>query len=158
MPGLDAVVEHFLEPIFEDSSLYALVPSIADHWLGLLVGGLISSAGIAIAYWLYVANPASPHGWSSGFRAVHDFLLHKWYFDELQDALVYRPAIAIGRFCQLGLRAGRVQGIVSRDRRRSSAASGSVVRDAQSGFVRAYALLLLGGFAALGVYFLVVSS
>ena len=32
-----------------------------------------------------------------------------------------------------------------------------MVRDAQSGFVRAYALLV-GGFAALGVYFLVVSS
>jgi hypothetical protein len=36
--------------------------------------------------------------------------------------------------------------------------AGVLVRGAQSGFVRAYALLLLGGFAALGVYFLVVSS
>ena len=33
-----------------------------------------------------------------------------------------------------------------------------VVRGAQSGFVRAYALLLVGGFAALGLYFLIVSS
>ena len=36
--------------------------------------------------------------------------------------------------------------------------AGSVVRGAQSGFVRAYALLLVGGFAALGIYFLVVAS
>ena len=35
---------------------------------------------------------------------------------------------------------------------------GVVVRGAQSGFVRAYALLLIGGFAALGLYFLIVSS
>ena len=35
---------------------------------------------------------------------------------------------------------------------------GVLVRGAQSGFVRAYALLLVGGFAALGIYFLVVSS
>jgi len=35
---------------------------------------------------------------------------------------------------------------------------GVLVRGAQSGFVRAYALLLIGGFAALGLYFLIVSS
>ena len=35
---------------------------------------------------------------------------------------------------------------------------GVVVRGAQSGFVRAYALLVVGGFAALGLYFLIVSS
>ena len=33
-----------------------------------------------------------------------------------------------------------------------------MVRGAQSGFVRAYALLLVGGFAGLGLYFLVVSD
>jgi len=32
------------------------------------------------------------------------------------------------------------------------------VRGAQSGFVRAYALLVIGGFAALGVYFLLAAS
>jgi NADH-quinone oxidoreductase subunit L len=35
---------------------------------------------------------------------------------------------------------------------------GVVVRGAQSGFVRAYALLLVGGFAGLGLYFLIVSQ
>ena len=32
------------------------------------------------------------------------------------------------------------------------------MRGAQSGFVRAYALLLITGFAALGLYFLVAST
>ena len=64
---------------------------------------------------------------------------------------------AIGRFANSVFERFVVQGIVE-------AASGLVkgagaaVRGAQSGFVRAYALLLLGGFAALGVYFLVVSG
>jgi len=35
---------------------------------------------------------------------------------------------------------------------------GVIVRGAQSGFVRAYALLLIGGFAALGLYFLIASQ
>ena len=36
--------------------------------------------------------------------------------------------------------------------------AGAAVRGAQSGFVRAYALLVVTGFAALGLYFLIVSS
>jgi hypothetical protein len=36
--------------------------------------------------------------------------------------------------------------------------AGGVVRTAQSGFVRSYALLLIGGFAGLGLYFLVVAA
>ena len=91
------------------------------------------------------------------FGDVHSFLLHKWYFDELQDALVYRPAIALGRFANSVFERLVVDGIVALATGLTRGA-GSVVRDAQSGFVRAYALLLVGGFAALGVYFLVVSG
>jgi hypothetical protein len=35
---------------------------------------------------------------------------------------------------------------------------GVVVRGAQSGFVRFYALLVIGGFTGLGLYFLIASS
>ena len=87
---------------------------------------------------------------------VHDFLKHKWYFDELIDALVYRPVIRVGRFANDVVERVLVDGIVG-------ATTGAVrelgllVRGAQSGFIRAYALLVLGGFAALALYFLVVS-
>ena len=91
------------------------------------------------------------------FRRLHDFLFNKWYFDELIDALVYRPAIAIGRFANSVFERVVVQGIVN-GAVGVVRGAGATVRGAQSGFVRAYALLLIGGFAALGVYFLVVSS
>ena len=65
--------------------------------------------------------------------------------------------IAIGRFADAVLERVVVQGIVAGavDAVRGMA---MVVRGAQSGFVRAYALLVVGGFAALGLYFLIVSS
>jgi NADH-quinone oxidoreductase subunit L len=90
------------------------------------------------------------------FAAVHAFLVNKWYFDELYDALVYRPAIAAGRVANSIVERVVVQGLVTVavDAVRGV---GVVVRGAQSGFVRAYALLLVGGFAALGLYFLIVS-
>ena len=52
----------------------------------------------------------------------------------------------------------RVVGRGSWPARPAPSASWALVRGAQSGFIRAYALLVLGGFAALALYFLVVSS
>jgi NADH-quinone oxidoreductase subunit L len=157
IPGVDEVVTKFLEGTFESSSLYSITPSTEDAWIGLVVGGTISIIGIAIAYLCYVRRPGITVALTQRFRRLHAFLFHKWYFDELQDALVYRPVIAIGRFADSVFERIVVQGIVDGATGLVKGA-GAVVRGAESGFVRAYALLLVGGFAALGIYFLVVSS
>jgi NADH-quinone oxidoreductase subunit L len=157
VPGVDEVVTKFLEGTFESSSLYSIHPSTADAWIGLAVGGTISVIGIAFAYLCYVRRPGITLALAQRYRRLHDFLLNKWYFDELQNALVYRPIIAIGQFANSVFERRVVQGIVDGASGVVKGA-GAAVRGAQSGFVRAYALLLVGGFAALGVYFLVVSS
>jgi NADH-quinone oxidoreductase subunit L len=157
IPGVDDVVTKFLEGTFASSSLYSIEPSTASAWEGLLIGGAISVTGIAIAYLCYVRRPGITLALAKRYRRLHDFLFNKWYFDELQDALVYRPVIAIGRFANSVFERVVVQGIVEGATGLVKGA-GAVVRGAESGFVRAYALLLVGGFAALGVYFLVVSS
>jgi NADH-quinone oxidoreductase subunit L len=157
IPGVTDAIESFLEPTFAGSSLATIQVSTGDAWLGLLVGGVVSIAGIALAYLCYVARPGITARLQQRFSAVHRFLFDKWYFDELQNALVYRPAMAIGRFASAVFERVVVQGIVDGAVGLVRGA-GVLVRGAQSGFVRAYALLLLGGFAALGLYFLVVSS
>jgi NADH-quinone oxidoreductase subunit L len=157
IPGVDDVLETFLEPTFEDSALFHLLPSTSAAYEGLGVGAILSIAGIALAYYCYVANPGVTRRLQDRLSGVHRFLFSKWYFDELQDALVYRPALALGRFANSTFERVVVDGIVNGAVGLVRGA-GVLVRGAQSGFVRAYALLLLGGFAALGVYFLVVSS
>jgi NADH-quinone oxidoreductase subunit L len=157
IPGVDAVIEHFLEPTFEDSPLYALHPSTAEAWLGLGIGGVISIAGIALAYWCYVAHPGVTLRWRDRAGALYTFLAHKWYWDELLDAVVYRPVLAAGRFANSVIERFVVNGLVS-GTAGAVRGVGAVVRGAQSGFVRAYALLLVAGFAGLGLYFLVVSA
>ncbi len=157
IPGVTAGLEHFLAGSFEDSELFHIVPSDESAYLGLLVGGILSIAGIGLAYLAYVRRPGLTGRIRSRLEGVHDFLQHKWYFDEIIDFLVYRPVIRMGRFCNNVIERVLVDGIVS-------ATVGAVrevgllVRGAQSGFVRAYALLVLGGFAALALYFLVVSQ
>ncbi len=157
VPGVDHVVTTFLAGTFESSSLYHLEPSTADSWLGLAIGGMISIAGIALAYLCYVRRPGVTVRLAERLRRTHQFLINKWYFDEVEDALFYKPTIAIGRFANSVIERVIGQGIVTAATGVVKGA-GSVVRGAQSGFVRAYALLIVGGFAALGIYFLVVSS
>ena len=36
-------------------------------------------------------------GWPAKFRGIYLFLLNKWYFDELYDALFVQPAIRLAR-------------------------------------------------------------
>ncbi len=157
IPGVTDGLGHFLEGTFEDAPLFHIHPSTEASYIGLLIGGLISISGITLAYVCYVRNPGLTARLRSRMEPVHNFLEHKWYFDELIDALVYRPVIRVGRFANDVVERVLVNGIVG-------ATTGAVrelgllVRGAQSGFIRAYALLVLGGFAALALYFLVVSN
>jgi NADH-quinone oxidoreductase subunit L len=157
IPGVTHVIESFLEPAFEGSPLAAIHPSSGAEWAGLAVGSVLSLAGIALAYYLYVVAPGTTDRLRASFRRTHRFLAEKWYFDQLQDALVYRPAIAAGRFFNSVFERVVVQGLVGGTVGLVRGA-GVVVRSAQSGFVRSYALLVVAGFACLGLYFLVVSS
>jgi len=157
LPGVTAGMEHFLEGSFEESELFHIVPSEESAYLGLLVGALMAFAGIGVAYLAYVARPGLTGRLRSRAGGVHNFLQHKWYFDEAIDFLVYRPAIRAGQFSNNVIERVVVDGIVSATAGAVREA-GLLVRGAQSGFVRAYALLVLGGFAALALYFLVVSS
>ena len=54
--------------------------------------------GLATAYWFYIVNPALPKRLAESQRPLYQFLLNKWYFDEIYDFVFVKPAMAIGRF------------------------------------------------------------
>jgi NADH-quinone oxidoreductase subunit L len=157
IPGVDDVIGKFLEPVFEASHLAHIHPSLAQDYIGLGIGGVIALLGIGIAYYLYVVRPERPRQLEQRLRPLHTLFVNKWYFDELIDILVVRPALAIGRFANRVFERFVVDGLVSGTEVTVRGASG-VVRTVQSGFVRSYALLLIAGFAGLALYFLLTSS
>jgi NADH-quinone oxidoreductase subunit L len=118
---------------------------------------VISLAGIGIAYLAYVARPETPAALIRRLGPLHALLVNKWYFDEAIDALVVRPALAIGRFANRTFERVVVDGMVS-GTRETVGGAGGIVRAVQNGFVRSYALLLFAGFAGLALYFLITSS
>src|SRR3546814_8566839 len=54
--------------------------------------------GLALAWNSYIRNPEIPAAFVAQFSGLYRFLMHKWYFDELYDAMFVRPAFALGRF------------------------------------------------------------
>ena len=90
-------------------------------------------------------------------RPLYVLFVNKWYFDELIDALVVRPATATGRFAQNTFERVFVQDTLIGGTTGLVRAGSAAVRAAQSGFVRYYAGLLVLGVAGVGFYFLLQS-
>ncbi len=58
---------------------------------------VVGFSGIALAYVMYMFAPGLPGAVAGRFQVVYRFLLNKWYFDELYDAVFVRPAFSLGR-------------------------------------------------------------
>src|SRR3546814_16714760 len=46
----------------------------------------------------YMRPTGWPEKFTSHFRLLYNFLLNKWYFDELYNVLFVKPAFSLGRF------------------------------------------------------------
>jgi NADH-quinone oxidoreductase subunit L len=159
IPGVSETLEHFLEPTFEGSDYLETAPSDSDKVLGLVIGGAISLAGIAIAWFLYLVRPTTTLRLRDyRLRRVHDFLAHKWYFDELYDAGFVRPMAAAGRYGRTVIESVFVQDVIIGGTTAVVRAGSSFARGLQTGYLRSYAALLVTGVAGLALYFLITSS
>ncbi len=82
------------------------------------------------------------------FPQLHDFLMHKWYFDELYNVIFVRPAFALGRFFW---KRGDEQTIDRFGPHGAAVAVGlgnRITTRLQSGYVYSYALVMLLGLIA----------
>jgi NADH-quinone oxidoreductase subunit L len=158
IPGVSSTLANFLEPSFADSHFVHNEPSDSAQWAGLAVGALMSVAGIGLAWLLYVRRAGVTKQLADRYSTVHDFLFNRWYFDELYDRTIVRPTAAFGRFGSTVFESAFVQGFVIGGATGVVRAASSFARAIESGYLRAYAFLLLMGVGALVLYFLLVSS
>jgi NADH-quinone oxidoreductase subunit L len=156
IPGVSHVIEHFLRPSFEDSRFIDVGTTTGHQVLALVAGAACSLAGIALAWQLYVRNPGVTLRLVGRFPRLHGFLSHKWYFDEAYDALIVGPMTALGRAASTTFERVVIDG-VAQGATVAVRAGNSLVRVAQSGLLRYYALALMTGVTALALYFLIVA-
>ncbi|MBT3908568.1 MAG: NADH-quinone oxidoreductase subunit L, partial [Rhodospirillaceae bacterium] len=58
---------------------------------------VVGAVGIGLAYILYIKRTDLPAKIANAYQGVYQFLLNKWYFDELYDAVFVRPSFVLGR-------------------------------------------------------------
>jgi NADH-quinone oxidoreductase subunit L len=114
--------------------------------------------GFVTAWYMYIKSPSTPRVLAQQHRVLYQFLLNKWYFDEIYDFLFVRPAKRLGTFLwKEG--DGRVidgfgpNGIAAR----VMDVTDRVVR-LQTGYLYHYAFVMLIGIAALVTWMMLGSS
>jgi NADH-quinone oxidoreductase subunit L len=65
-------------------------------WFSLLPT-LMMILGFLVAYQFYIRRPDLPVALARDQRVLYEFLLNKWYFDEIYDFLIVRPVLWLGR-------------------------------------------------------------
>jgi NADH-quinone oxidoreductase subunit L len=123
------------------------------EWVELapLILGLL---GIGLAYVMYIANPLLPVRLAQNFGGIYRFLLNKWYFDELYNAIFVQPLIRLSRiFWQVG-DVTIIDGVPNGLAELTSDGSRQVVK-IQTGSLAVYAFAMLIGVVVLvGIFML----
>jgi NADH-quinone oxidoreductase subunit L len=131
-------------------TLAAAAPTNAQEYYTSAATVIAGLAGIAVAWAVYseqrISIPAAPF-----WRRT---LEHKFWFDELYDAVFYAPAARIAA----GLRREFEEPVVLQtgpDLGETTLATGSLVRRIQTGLLRTYVLFLAAGAAGVVLAFLI---
>src|ERR1700694_863394 len=133
-------VASFLTPVFGRAVEVGTATFIGLAALSVLV----ALVGFAVAYLLHARRPELAVAWRTRLGPIHTLVEHKYYIDELYDRLFVRPGLALARFLNDVVEPRVIDGAVN-----AVAAAVMVeaqdVRGIQTGRVRSYALVTLGG-------------
>ncbi|WP_036259801.1 NADH-quinone oxidoreductase subunit L [Methylocapsa aurea] len=126
------------------------IPSLAKELPTILMG-----VGFVVALFFYILAPGVPVRLARATRPVYEFLLNKWYFDELYDFLFVRPAFWLGRLFWKGGDGAIIDrlgpdGVAAR----VVDVTGRVVK-LQSGYIYHYAFAMLVGVAVVMTWYIV---
>jgi NADH-quinone oxidoreductase subunit L len=138
----------FLQPVLPFAGEHGESMKLALPVLSAAVG----IGGALLAWVVYGLRPVRPESIGVATNPIHGLLLRKYYVDELYDAVIVRPLLALFQWCARAFDLGLIDGIVN-GIARAVAASAQVLRRVQTGFVMNYALGILLGAVAVVAFF-----
>jgi len=100
-PFYEYFAGHHVAEFFRGSLTFAAGNTILDdmHHVPLAVvftPTVMMVLGFLIAYQFYIRSPETPVELARQHPSLYQFLLNKWYFDELYDFIIVRPAKWLG--------------------------------------------------------------
>jgi NADH-quinone oxidoreductase subunit L len=153
----DLFIGHGGENNFWSQSIKFLEPLSTDHpptWFLLLTPCLVLLS-IPIAYYFFVKNKQLPDQIANNNKPLYNFLINKWYFDELYEVIFIKPCKKIGlflwKFCDGKLIDGFGPDGISSFIKKCSIKANKF----QSGFIYQYAFVMLLGFSALLTFLII---
>ena len=147
----DLFIGYAGENYFWGNSIKFLIPLSLEHpplWF-IFTTPILVMLSIPLAYYLFVKNKDLPNQLVQMNKPLYNFLINKWYFDELYNVVFIQSSKKIGLFFW---KVGDIKvidkfgpdGISSLIKELSLRAS-----KFQSGFIYQYAFMILIGFSAL---------
>ena len=142
---------------FWNESIFFLEPLSTDHpplWFLILTPTLVILS-IPLAYYLFVKNKNFPTQLVNINKPLYEFLLNKWYFDEVYDTLFVRSSKKFGLFLWKffdikvidGFGPDGISGIIKKFSIKAN--------KFQSGYIYQYAFIMLLGFSAFLTFLIV---
>jgi NADH-quinone oxidoreductase subunit L len=110
-------------------------------------------SGFALSFLFYIRDTSIPKRLAAMHEPIYQFLLNKWYFDELYDFLFVRPAMRLGRFLWKTGDGTVIDGLGPDGVAASVTGVTAQVVRLQTGYVYHYAFAMLIGVAAVISWF-----
>jgi len=123
------------------------------HWVHYVINGFVIT-GFALALVMYVMRVGMAGRLAAAITPVYNFLRHKWFFDEIYNAVFLKPAHIIGRFFWKGVDVGVIDRFGPDGISSVSYETAGKLRQVQTGYLYHYAFGMLVGLAGIILYFI----
>jgi len=153
--GVTNVLSSFLEPTFADTIVAYEPDNPGLETFGLILSSVIAIVSLACAYWIWVRKPGTSAAIQARLPWLHKLFINKWYFDQFYSTFVVAPVIWIGQWARDSFERVVVDGAFIGGSSSLVKAGSAAVRAIQTGLIRAYAALVIGGLSVVLLYFLV---
>jgi NADH-quinone oxidoreductase subunit L len=113
-------------------------------WVKLLPMAM-GATGLALSWNLYMRRRDVPKQLAEKYPRLYQFLLNKWYIDELYDVMFVKPAIKIGHFFWQTIDTKIIDGLGPNGTALLSYIAAKRTSKLQSGYIYHYAFVMLAG-------------
>jgi len=154
--------EFFKDAIFVDAAKHPVMEELAKAFHGPTQMAIhafttapfwLALAGVALAYYMYMVNPALPAAVKKHIQPVYTLLENKYYLDWINENILARGARALGTGLWKGGDEAVIDGVLVNGSWKVVGAVSSVVRWFQTGYLYHYAFAMILGVFVLMTYF-----
>ncbi|RPI01324.1 MAG: NADH-quinone oxidoreductase subunit L [Ignavibacteriae bacterium] len=143
-----SMIEEWLEPVFSPAK-YKLLSG--EHtarfteYLLMFVSVAVAVSAIYAARWIYLQRAELEAAFARRFPRIYRLLLHKYYVDELYDAVIIDPMVkASTEILWKAMDVAMIDGLVNGSAKLINGL-GQMIRKIQTGVAQSYAVVFIGG-------------